>query len=288
MVTSALDALIRGKYKPSGGPLSGGAGSSAGGGALASQRRRLQAAAQAQGGMPNPVDAPIGLEVCDWLNVTACNATGGRDRSRRVARRAGGRRTCLLSLAGLPCKMAGACASSCANPAQELVPSAVRMSAAGQGVLVAAYNPLGWSREVALRVPVSTAATCTWTVTGAGPARMERGRRVDWRHLWKGSRPLQLVGPHCCPAACIRHCCWPAAVLHACARAPAAWALQAPRARMWRRSWCPPTPARWLCSNCWPPSMPPAPPPLVTPVGAGCAGPGHRVRAGELGSLAWL
>ncbi|KAL4437798.1 hypothetical protein ABPG77_005710 [Micractinium sp. CCAP 211/92] len=117
VVTSALDALIRGKYKPSGGPLSGGAGSSAGGGALASQRRRLQAAAQAQGGMPNPVDAPIGLEVCDWLNVTACNAT-------------------------------------------------VRMSAAGQGVLVAAYNPLGWSREVALRVPVSTAATCTWTVKG--------------------------------------------------------------------------------------------------------------------------
>lgn len=119
VVTSALEALIRGKYQPGGGggpgaPLSGGLNGSADSAALANQRRRLQ---RAEGGGPNPVDAPIGLEVCDWLNVTACNTT-------------------------------------------------VRLSAAGQGILVTAYNPLGWSRQVALRVPVSTDADCAWKVTG--------------------------------------------------------------------------------------------------------------------------
>ncbi|KAL4419672.1 hypothetical protein ABPG75_006770 [Micractinium tetrahymenae] len=120
VVTSALEKLIRGEYKPNGDPgtlLASGGGGSADSALLTSQRRRLQASRQPEEGAPNPVDAPINLEVCDWLNVTACNAT-------------------------------------------------VCLSAASQGIFVAAYNPLGWSREVAVRVPVSTNATCTWKVTG--------------------------------------------------------------------------------------------------------------------------
>lgn len=42
----------------------------------------------------------------------------------------------------------------------------MRLSAAGKGVLVAAYNPLAWSREVPLRVPLNTTKTCAWKVTG--------------------------------------------------------------------------------------------------------------------------
>ena len=47
-----------------------------------------------------------------------------------------------------------------------LHPPAVRLSAAGKGVLVVAYNPLAWSREVPLRVPLNTSKTCGWKVTG--------------------------------------------------------------------------------------------------------------------------
>lgn len=75
VVTSALEKLIRGEYKPGGRlgtRLSGSSSGTAEGGALASSRRRLQA----ESSVPNPVDAPISLEVCDWLNITACNATG--------------------------------------------------------------------------------------------------------------------------------------------------------------------------------------------------------------------
>lgn len=45
-------------------------------------------------------------------------------------------------------------------------PFPVRLSATGKGFMVVAYNPLGWSREAPLRVPVDSGATCTWHVTG--------------------------------------------------------------------------------------------------------------------------
>ena len=79
VVTSALEALIRGEYTPGGGP---GAWAGAADGLLAGatsppdvyaassqQRRRLQQA-------PSPVDVRVQLDACDWLNITACNATG--------------------------------------------------------------------------------------------------------------------------------------------------------------------------------------------------------------------
>lgn len=52
---------------------------------------------------------------------------------------------------------------------------AVRLSAAGKGVLAVAYNPLAWSREVLLRVPLNTSKTCAWKVTGGC------GRGKQWR-----------------------------------------------------------------------------------------------------------
>lgn len=63
---------------------------------------------------------------------------------------------------------AGAVFAAPPRPTGPLLSRAVRLSAAGQGILVAAYNSLGWSREVAVRVPVSTDATCAWEVTGEG------------------------------------------------------------------------------------------------------------------------
>ena len=78
VVTGALEALIRGEYTPGGGPgasaaaadvLLAGASSHPGAAAASSQQRRLQQA-------PNPVDVRVELEVCDWLNITACNTTG--------------------------------------------------------------------------------------------------------------------------------------------------------------------------------------------------------------------
>jgi hypothetical protein len=43
---------------------------------LTSARRLQQAATQDGVSEPNPVDRPIDLEICDWLNITACNTTG--------------------------------------------------------------------------------------------------------------------------------------------------------------------------------------------------------------------
>lgn len=108
VVTSALERLIRGEYTLGGGALgkhrssTSDSGSRSGdspsdsstdsdsasglesmGGAVASQRRRLQAGAEqfTEGGVgseqgPNPLDARIDLEICNWLNITACNTTG--------------------------------------------------------------------------------------------------------------------------------------------------------------------------------------------------------------------
>lgn len=126
VVTSLLEALIRGQYTPGGGP--GHHGAADGSSVLASEartrigtaaslHRRLQKEEGQARAQPNPVDTPIELEVCDWLNITACNTT-------------------------------------------------VRLSATGKGFMVVAYNPLGWSREAPLRVPVDSGATCTWHVTG--------------------------------------------------------------------------------------------------------------------------
>ncbi|EFN53834.1 hypothetical protein CHLNCDRAFT_36397 [Chlorella variabilis] len=44
-------------------------------GTAASLHRRLQKEEGQARAQPNPVDTPIELEVCDWLNITACNTT---------------------------------------------------------------------------------------------------------------------------------------------------------------------------------------------------------------------
>jgi alpha-mannosidase len=137
LVNSALERLIRGQTRPGGSAAVGTSKDSPDTAApsvvaaakqddtahLAVSQRRLQdassssssSAAAAAGG--NPVDMPVPLHSCNWLNVSACNTT-------------------------------------------------VRLSAAGKGVLLAAYNPLAWSREVPLRVPLNTSKTCAWKVTG--------------------------------------------------------------------------------------------------------------------------
>lgn len=85
VVTSLLEALIRGQYTPGGGP--GHHGAADGSSVLASEartrigtaaslHRRLQKEEGQARAQPNPVDTPIELEVCDWLNITACNTTG--------------------------------------------------------------------------------------------------------------------------------------------------------------------------------------------------------------------
>ena len=75
VVTDALEALIRGRVRPSANSaVSVGAisvGDAAGTGE-AELRRRLQ--------QPNPVDEPNPLEACNWLNITACNTTGRQTR----------------------------------------------------------------------------------------------------------------------------------------------------------------------------------------------------------------
>lgn len=134
VVTNALSSLIRGREGPGGlaarrGWAAAGAASAAslaseerrtapgGGASVAEQRRRLAEAAPERQAPPNPIDAPVDLSFCNWLNVSACRPT-------------------------------------------------VALSEAGQGILVAAYNPLAWSRQAPLRVPVSTVRACTWRVTG--------------------------------------------------------------------------------------------------------------------------
>ena len=79
VVTSALERLIRGGGGGgNGGPstqpeLSAGSGEVPGAAALARQRRLRQ---EQEAGGASPIDAPLPLEACDWLNVTACNVTG--------------------------------------------------------------------------------------------------------------------------------------------------------------------------------------------------------------------
>lgn len=96
MVLAALERLIRGQYSSGTAPAEQQQqqqGEAAGATAAVAQRRSLQMeggadaatslqAAQddsSKGGeadSANPIDAPIPLEACDWLNATACNATG--------------------------------------------------------------------------------------------------------------------------------------------------------------------------------------------------------------------
>ena len=91
LVNSALESLIRGQTRPGGSALAGDTSASSADGAqsvlpaakpddtahLAASQRRLQAGGSggAAGGS-NPVDMPVPLESCNWLNVSACNATG--------------------------------------------------------------------------------------------------------------------------------------------------------------------------------------------------------------------
>lgn len=86
MVTSALERLIRGGSGGGGlgsqpttatgsAVLTAGA-SGASGAAVASQRRLRQEQEAGVEGGASPIDAPLPLEACDWLNVTACNTTG--------------------------------------------------------------------------------------------------------------------------------------------------------------------------------------------------------------------
>lgn len=96
MVMSALGRLIRGEYRPDTHSLGKGdrmpsvlaTTEEAGGNATSQQRRLLKEPVHEQDGgeQPllraegaNPTDAPIHLEACDWLNVTACNTTGVRE-----------------------------------------------------------------------------------------------------------------------------------------------------------------------------------------------------------------
>lgn len=44
--------------------------------------------------------------------------------------------------------------------------ASVGLTSQGKGLLVAAYNPLGWSRAAVIRVPVDAAAGSSWTVQG--------------------------------------------------------------------------------------------------------------------------
>jgi alpha-mannosidase len=42
----------------------------------------------------------------------------------------------------------------------------IDLSRVGAPIFLVAYNPLAWSRETPIRVPISTYSTCNWTVTG--------------------------------------------------------------------------------------------------------------------------
>lgn len=97
MVASTLEKLIRGQDRRSGRPGSSLAGdrttaaatesvlttlaAEEAGAAVASERRLLQHREGSAGsGGGNPIDDPVPLEACDWLNMTACNTTGGTAR----------------------------------------------------------------------------------------------------------------------------------------------------------------------------------------------------------------
>lgn len=197
MVATALELLVRGRDTPGGRSVLGGA-AGAGTSALASQRRLQQEAGPASGAGSNPNDQPVPLEACNWLNITACNTTGDQ-----------------LAWA-LRCDCTGAPARPSTLVALRPPLPAVHLSSQGRGVLAVAYNPLGWSVEAPVRVPLNTSATCDWRVTGGwGGAGADR---ASW----------------CLPTADTLHTAVP---------------LQAPRARRWRRSWCPPRPPPAACSS---------------------------------------
>ena len=131
----------------------------------------------------NPIDAHVEIKACDYLNLTACGATG-----MCVGARA--RATCLAA--------AGNC-----TPLSARMPAA-ELSAKRQAMMVTVYNPLAWSRcgrrrksvqqgvmppriaphlapipwtrrQEAVRVPINTSASCEWTVTGAPRCRALAG-----------------------------------------------------------------------------------------------------------------
>ena len=56
--------------------------------------------------------------------------------------------------------------SRCALLNATVCGASVSLSARGEGVLVAVYNPLAWPREELVRVPISQHASKGWSVTG--------------------------------------------------------------------------------------------------------------------------
>jgi hypothetical protein len=173
--------------------LAGGAQESESGEAAA--QRRLLASAQA-GVQANPVDAPIELEVCDWLNATACNTSGEQ----------GSAACCDAWILGIAWSQVSGVAGERGRglltgidahrlPAYPLPPPpccrSVSLSSAGRGLMVAAYNPLGWSRQAPLRVPLSTNHTCGWRVTGGRGVGGEGGKLGGKRHGGKLGLPVQ-------------------------------------------------------------------------------------------------
>ena len=95
LVNSALERLIRGQTRPGGSstPIDdtredpADAAQSVLAAAkqddtahLAASQRRLQASGSSSSTAAgsNPIDMPVPLHSCNWLNVSACNTTGGR------------------------------------------------------------------------------------------------------------------------------------------------------------------------------------------------------------------
>ena len=89
---------------------------------------------------------------------------------------------------------------------------AVRLSSSGNGILAVVYNPLGWSREAPIRVPLDTGKTCNWKVSGEDLILMIES--AGQTCLFPDSDTVLLP-----------------------------MAAQALRVRMWLPSWCQPPPA---------------------------------------------
>lgn len=171
VVTSALERLIRGgsgggvaaalgiqTIAPTGaaGAVLSAGTSGARATAVASQRRLQQ---EQEAGGASPIDAPLPLEACDWLNVTACNTTGASWVLGATAATAAA-----AAAWGWVCYT---CRRMPTGPSFTLLSrAAVRLSGAGRGILLAAHNPLAWGRQAPLRVPLNSSRTCNWRVTG--------------------------------------------------------------------------------------------------------------------------
>lgn len=238
MVTDALEALIRGKYRagaarstaPAGALSLSGADVGGGEGAAASQRRRLQVASV--GGAENPVDDPVPLEACDWLNITACDTTGEQGRGCMPScAAAGGQREGetwgMHSTPSRPPSLPPANSSRCLCPCACSAPVLGRQGHPCRRLQLAWLEPGG-------------ATACA------------RQHRQDVRmggHRWG---PPVGWGESCSVFAVIQHTQNLLFSFFGAKHAPAIvppWVLpQAPRARRWPCSWCPRRPPCAACS----------------------------------------